>query len=336
MTADETPLRDETSAAAGAGAAHAHATVVAPDPVGPSTRPSLVTRAKALLEWWKHTRPARANARFGARSGGVLTGGIAYAALFSVFAALTIGYTVFMAVLGNNEELRAKVLDSINSSLPGLIDTGDGSGMIDPDSLVLSGSLTATGIIAVVVLLLSAIAAMAALRTAVRAMFASEGGGNAVLGKARELGGFVGMAFAVLLSAVLTTSVATAASWILDALGWGSSTTVVLRALGILVAFVIDAATFLLIVKVLAGESPPWRDLRWGAVIAGVGIGIVRILGTTVVAGSVNKNPLFTSVAVIVTLLVWINLIARISLLAAAWTADPPFVGPTTTDAPSA
>ena len=262
----------------------------------------------------------------------MLTGGIAYAALFSVFAALTIGYTIFMAVLGSNDELRQKVLDAVNESLPGLIKTGDGSGMIDPDSLVLSGSLTITGIIAVVVLLLSAIAAMAALRLAVRAMFAPEAGpgagGNAVLGKARELGGFVGMAFAVLLSAVLTTGVASAASWILDALGWGSSTTVVLRVIGILVAFVIDAAIFLLVVTVLAGEHAPWRDLRRGAVIAAVGIGVVRILGTEVVAGSVNKNPLFASVAVIVTLLVWVNLIARIVLLAAAWTADPPFVEP--------
>jgi len=323
-------MTDDTGPAAGAGAAHAHAVVAAPDPAGAASKPSLVARAKALLEWWKHTRPARANARFGARSGGVLTGGIAYAALFSVFAALTIGYTIFMAVLGNNDELRQKVLDSVNASLPGLIDTGDGAGMIDPDSLVLSGSLTVTGIIAVVVLLLSAIAAMAALRTAVRAMFAAEGaGGNAVLGKARELGGFAGMAFAVLLSALVTTGVASAASWVLDALGWGSSTTFVLRGLGILVAFVIDAATFLLIVKVLAGQAPPWRDLRWGAVIAGVGIGVVRILGTSVVAGSVGRNPLFTSVAVIVTLLVWINLIARIVLLAAAWTADPPYVDAT-------
>ncbi len=53
------------------------------------------------------------------------------------------------------------------------------------------------------------------------------------------------------------------------------------------------------------------------------------------VAGSVNRNPLFASVAVIVTLLVWINLIARIVLLAAAWTADPPFVEPAAKDAPS-
>lgn len=333
MTADGTTAQDPTGPAVGAGTAHARAAAAAPDPQEAPPKRSLVDRAKALFAWWQHTRPARANARFGARGGGVLTGGIAYAALFSVFAALTIGYTIFMAVLGSNDELRQKVLDALSESLPGLIKTGDDStGMIDPDSLVLSGSLTVTGIVAVVVLLLSAIAAMAALRLAVRAMFAPDGaagaGGNMVLGKARELGGFAGMAFAVLLSAVLTTGVASAASWILDALGWGGSATVVLRVVGILVAFVVDAAIFLLIVTVLAGEHAPWRDLRRGAIIAGVGIGIVRILGTEVVAGSVDRNPLFASVAVIVTLLVWVNLIARIVLLAAAWTADPPFVEP--------
>src|SRR3954451_15034916 len=173
---------DEVGPAAGAGAAHAHAAAAVPDAEARAPTRSLVERAKAALAWWNHTRPARANARFGSHGGGVLTGGIAYAALFSVFAALTIGYTVFMAVLGGNDELRQKVLDAVNAYLPGLIDTGDGEGVISPDSLTLSHGLTIAGIVAVVVLLLSAIAAMAALRTAVRAMFADAGpAGNVVL-----------------------------------------------------------------------------------------------------------------------------------------------------------
>ncbi|RHA39653.1 YihY/virulence factor BrkB family protein [Cellulomonas rhizosphaerae] len=304
------------------GAGRAHAAAPADDSTPPSGT-SLVGRAKALLAWWNATRPARANARFGERGGGVLTGGIAYAALFSVFAALTIGYTIFMAVLGNNEKLRQSVLDAINDNLPGLIDTGSNQGMIDPESLKLSGGLTTTGIIAVVVLLLSALSATAALRTGVRAMFAEEGGGNAITGKLRQLGGLAGLAFAVLLAAILTTAVGSAAQWLLSALGWGDASGVTLRIVGILVALVIDAATFVLIVRLLAGENPPRRDLLWGAVIAGVGIGVVRFLGTTVVAGSVGKNPLFTSVAVIVTLLIWVNLISRIVLLASAWVANP-------------
>ena len=106
---------------------------------------------------------------------------------------------------------------AVDTTYPYLLDTGDGQGMLDPESLELSSSLTVAGIVAVVVLLLSAIAAMTALRRAVRAMFAAELGGNPMLGKARDLGGFVGLVFAVLLSAVLTTGVGTVASWLLDA-----------------------------------------------------------------------------------------------------------------------
>ena len=325
---------DETSAAVAAGGGRGVAASV--DRARSTDRPSLGARAAALVAWWKHTRPGRANARFRARSGGVLSGGIAYAALFSVFAALTISYTAFVAVLGDNDELRTRVLDAFDATYPHLLDTGDGQGAIDPSALELSTNLTVAGIVAVVVLLLSAIAAMTALRRSVRAMFATEFGGNPMIGKARDLGGFVGMVVAVLLSALLTTGVGTVASWLLDALGWTGLTTVVLRTLGILVALVVDAALFVLVVKVLAAENPPWRDLRRGAVIAAVGLGIVRTLGTSVVAGSVSKNPLFTSVAVLVTLLVWVNLIARIMLLAAAWTADPPYVEPPGTAAKAA
>jgi membrane protein len=84
-----------------------------------------------------------------------------------------------------------------------------------------------------------------------------------------------------------------------------------------------EVAGFLLIVVVLAGIRPPWRDLRQGALIAGVGLGVVRVLGTSVVSGSVGSNPVLASFAVIVVLLLWLNLVARIVLLAAAWTADP-------------
>lgn len=296
----------------------------------------LVARGKAVLARWQRTRAARANARFGEAGGGVLTGGIAYATIFSVFAGLTIGYSVFMAVLGNNEALRQTVLDTIDANLPGLVKTSsdDTTGAIDPESLQLSTGVGIAGLVAFVVLLVSAISAMAALRTAVRAMFVADGaGGNAVTGKLRELGGFAGIGFAVLLSALLSIATTTAADWALHVLGLDDSTVgqLVLRAAGIAVAAVVDAGTFALIVVVLAGIRPPWRDLRQGMAIAALGLGVVRVLGTSVVAGSADRNALLASFAVIVTLLIWINLIARIVLLAAAWTADPP---PADDDAP--
>jgi len=289
-------------------------------------------RVTALSAWWQQTRAARANARFGAAGGGVLTGGIAYSALFSVFAGLTIGYTVFMAVLGDNAPLRHDVLATVSTSIPGLIDTGDGKGLLKPADLVLSATLNVAGAIAIVVLLLSATACMAALRTAVRAMFDERGaGGNAVTGRLRELAGFAGVALAVFVSTVLSIAVTPAAGWLLGLAGLSDSSGLLVRILGIAVAFVVDAATFALIVVVLADAHPPGRDLRRGAVVAAVGIGAVRVLGTSVVAGSAGRNALLASFAVLVTLLVWINLIARIVLLAAAWTANPQTPTPATT-----
>jgi membrane protein len=336
---------DEAGPARGAGAAHVTASreasgggahterdgdgrfEIEPRPTGFA---GLVARVKALLAWWQGTRPARANARFGAHGGGVLTGGIAYATLFSVVAGLTIGWTVFMAVLGSNTELRAGVISAINQALPGLVATDDSSDGLDLDNLRLTGGLTFAGIVAIVVLLVSALSAMAAMRTGVREMFESDSGPgaepaeNAVLAKLRELGGFVGMATAILVSALASLGLTSAVRWALSAAGWAAGTEVVVTVLGYLVTAVIDAATFVLVVVVLAGQRPPRPDLLGGAAIAAVGLGVVRYLGASVIAGSATKNPLLASFAVIVTLLVWVNLIARIVLLAAAWTADPP------------
>ncbi len=312
----------------GAGAAQLHAVERAPqEDVGPRYAPGfrgVVERVQALLAWWQRTRVARANARFGSAGGGLLTGGLAYTTLFSVFAGLTIGYTAFMAVLGGDERLRETVLRTIAQSLPGLVDTGDGRGLLKPDELQLSTGLGIAGVVAFVVLLFTAVSAIAALRTAVQAMFGVRSADNVVLGKLREVGAFVGIALAVLLSAVLGIAVTTAADWLLGVLGWSDSSGLVVRLAGVLVAFVVDAAVFVMIVRVLAGQAPPRRDLLGGAAIAGAGLGVVRLLGTSVVAGSVRSNPVLASFAVIVVLLLWINLIARIVLLAAAWTADPP------------
>jgi len=291
----------------------------------PVARGGIVARARVVLAWWQQTRAARANARFGAAGGGVLTGGIAYAALFSVFAALTIAYTAFVAVLGRDAQLRRDVLSSVSASLPGLVDTGSGDGLVKPDDLVLGAGLNVAGAVAVVVLLLSATSALAALRTAVRAMFDERsGGGNALTGKLREVAGLVGMALAFLVSAALGLAVTSAAGWLLRLVGLGAGVGAATTVLGLGVALVVDAATFVLVVRVLAGIHPPWHDLRQGALICAVGVGVVRLLGASVVAGGARQNAVLASFAAVVTLLVWINLIARIVLLSAAWTADPP------------
>src|SRR5690625_7518755 len=76
-----------------------------------------------------------------------------------------------MALLGNNAELRQAVLDAVDDTLPGIVDTGDNGGLIDPDALVQDTALTLTSVAAAAVLLWSAISVMGALKRSIRAMF---------------------------------------------------------------------------------------------------------------------------------------------------------------------
>ena len=290
--------------------------------------PSLVERVQVLLAWWKTTRLARALARYGQVNGALLCGGIAYSAIFSVFAGLTIGFTVFMSVLGSNDELLDSVIESVNSALPGMLQTTPGdetTGLISPDSLVTSTSLSVASIVSVVVLLVSAISCMGAVQVSVRAMFGLPPGvGNPVLVKLRQLGGFVVIGIAVLASAVIGIVVGSVSTWVLDLLGLEGAGRFFLPLVGLAVAFLVDVATFVLIVRLLSAVHPPRRDLLLGAVVAAVGFGVIRFLGTSVVASSASTNPVLASFAAIVTLLIWINLSARILLTAAAISADLP------------
>jgi membrane protein len=285
---------------------------------------ALRERVDAVAAWWRATRPARALARFGAAGGGLLTGGIAYSTFFSILAALTLGWTVFAAVLGRHEALRTQVLDALDTTLPGLVARDGREGLISPDQIRLSAGVSVAGVVAVVTLLLSAVSAVSALRTAVRAMLGAQDRPNAVVGKLHELAGLAGIAFSVLVSAVLTLTLSTITDRLAAWLGHPGAAGPTVRVFGVVVSFVVDAATFVLVVRVLAGQKPPWRDLLTGAAIAGVGIGALRLLGTAVVSGSIRSNPVLAPFATVVVLLAWVNLMARIVLTAAAWTADPP------------
>ena len=289
---------------------------------------SLVQRVQALLAWWKTTRLARALTRYGQVNGALLCGGIAYSAIFSVFAGLTIGFTVFMRFLGSNGELLDSVIESVNTALPGMLQTTPGdatTGLLDPEQLVTSTSLSVASIVSVVVLLVSAISCMGAVQVSVRAMFGLPPGvGNPVLVRLRQLGGFVAIAVAVLASAVIGIVVGSVSGWVLDLLGLEGAGRFLLPVLGIVVAFLVDVGTFVLVVRLLSAVHPARRDLLLGAVVAAVGFGVIRFLGTSVVASSASTNPVLTSFAAIVTLLIWINLSSRILLTAAAISADLP------------
>jgi membrane protein len=70
----------------------------------------------------------------------------------------------------------------------------------------------------------------------------------------------------------------------------------------------------------MAGIRIPRRALRRGALVAAVGYEVLKIFATLLLGHTV-RNPVYASFSFTVGLLVWINLVTRMTLFAAAWTA---------------
>ena len=138
--------------------------------------------------------------------------------------------------------------------------------------------------------------------------------------KLRDLGVLVTIGLGVAASAILTSTIGGAAGWVADHVGLGGNGWVV-TAVGVLVGVAVDTGLMVLLLRFLSGVSLPTRDLVQGALLGGVGFTVLKLLGARLVSGTVN-NPLFASIALVVGLLVWLNLIARLTLISAAWAAN--------------
>ncbi|MDO5034244.1 MAG: YihY/virulence factor BrkB family protein [Actinomycetaceae bacterium] len=303
----------------------------APNLFGPTFKEAagtsgIIAKGMALFDWYNHTRLGRGMRRYTLKRGNLLAGGVSYTALFSIAAALTVGWTIFMYFLGGNEELRVAVLDSMEQAMPGLIDKGDGSGMLNPDSLIQTNVWSVTGFVGLLVLLFSAAKTMDALKMSLWSMFGIVRLPNSfVLIKIRDFFGFIMLAIGVLATAALGIMINTVGEWFLTLIQIeGASGRFFLNAGSVAVAFIVDTLIVAGLIRFIAGIRTPRRDLWMGAAIAGVGSAVLRYVGTTAV-GSVADNPLLAASAALATLMLWINLIVRVLLMVAAWMANPPY-----------
>ncbi|WP_278236805.1 YhjD/YihY/BrkB family envelope integrity protein [Isoptericola sp. AK164] len=281
-------------------------------------------RATRLVGWVKDRREVRAVQWYMARRGNLLSGGIAYSAIFAIGASLTIGFSVFSATLGSRPELMAAVTDQIELWLPGLI--GDGENQLNPDDLVVTNIWNVATFIATVVLLWTAISFMGALRHSIRSMFdAPVVGVNPVMAKVWQLVGFVVLGAMIVVTAaasILATTVETQfENWFGETQALGQ----LLRFGSLGVAVVLDAVVVYLIVRVVGQVRPRrTRDLVIGCLLAGLASGALRYAGTSLVTSSVSSNVVLGSFVTIGTILLLANFLSRMLLMVCAWMYDPP------------
>ena len=276
---------------------------------------------KRLFATVRRSRPWRAWERYSRVRGSILAAGVGYFAFFSIFPAVALAFAGFGFVLRGHPDLLRSVSDQLDAYLPGLIrDAQHPRGLVQfqaPQAI----PLTITGVIAFVTLVLAGLGWLGAVREGIRAVFgASRSVGNVITSRLRDLGVLFTLGLGIALLAVLTSTVGAAAGWIAQSSGLPGDGWVIGLA-DFALSVLADTALMMVLLRVVSGVRATWRDLSQGALVGGVGFTVLKLSAATLLP-RLTSNPLFASFAVVVGLLVWINLIAQLTLISAAWAAN--------------
>ena len=276
---------------------------------------------KAAASRLMESRPGLAWQRYADARGNMLAAGIGYFAFFSIFPAVALAFSVFGFVLREHRDLLQSVFAQLGRYLPGLVrDDQHRDGLLVAQAPP-AVALTVTGVIAFVILVLAGLGWLRAVREGIRAVFGAKGSGrNLITNTARDLGVLFTLGLGIALVAVLTTGVGGAAGWISGGIGLSDGGWVVVMA-DFAVSVLADTALMIVLLRVVSGVTVPWRDLFQGALVGGVGFSLLQITAAALLP-RLSANPLFASFTVVVGLLIWLNLIARLTLISAAWAAN--------------
>jgi membrane protein len=281
-------------------------------------------KLQKVVAWAQNLRAVRSVMHYTESRGPLLAGGLSYQAIFAVFAALWVGFSVAGLLVDANPDIRQAFFRVLNESVPGLIDTGTGEGIVDPDDLETGVVLSWTGAIALFGLLFTALGWLASARDAIRTLFGLPGEMvNFFLLKLKDIGLGVGFGAALLVSSALLVFSTQALNGVLEFVGIDQDSllgNIAGRTVGLALMFVLDTAALAALYRLLSGLSIPWKRLLVGALIGAAGLGVLKVLGSALLGGA-SRNPLLASFAIIIGLLIWFNLICQVILLAASWIA---------------
>lgn len=277
----------------------------------------------ALVERVMRTRPARVFLHYSETGGPLFASGLAFQALFAIFAALFVFFAVFGFAVRDSPALQDSLLELLTRSVPGLIGRDDDDdALVSIKTLLDSSILGWTGTIAATGLLWTALNFLGSLRQAVRILFSLPGPTTFfLLLKLKDAGLALVFGVVLIVSAGLSVFSTSFVGVALDFLGIGSDSALGRIAgvgVGLLIMLALDTATLAGCFRILSGIPVPWKNLWVGALMGGVALGALKVLGTQLLGGA-SRNPLLASFAVLIGLLIWFNLVCQVILIAASW-----------------
>jgi membrane protein len=265
--------------------------------------------------------PVRVWRRFLASNGFLLAAGVGYQALFAIFAAVYVGFTIVVLWFGAQPVILTALANIVNTVIPGLIGPNGAVSMDDLENAAAASTsvITIAGIVALVGLIWTAIGWVTFSRTAVRLVFGLEKDRrNYVILKVRDLlaaAAFGAVLLVASLMSVLSTSAIEAMS---DWFGWDTDSfwiTSAIRIVTLLVVFVIDALVLVVMFRFLSSAALRWRRLWGGSLLGGAALVVLQVVSSFVVGG-VGGNPLLATFAVFIGLLLFFRIASIITLVA--------------------
>jgi len=273
---------------------------------------------RKITAWALSLRLVRTYLHYSERHGPMLADAITYRALFSVFAAVLLGFSLAGAWLAGNPDAMDRLTETVGDVIPGLL---GGDGLIKPSAITAPGALTVAGIVAVIGLVGAALGAITSTRTALRTIAdRTHDDVFFVWVLLRNIGVALAIAVGIILSAAATFAVGMIADLVRDAVGESIAPLAAFgtQAAAVLVIFLFDAVIVVVVFLALSGVKPTPGALIGGAVFGGIGLTVLQQLSSLFVRGA-SSNPLLASFASLIALLLWMNLSAQVLLLASSY-----------------
>ena len=285
-----------------------------------------IAKARELTDRTLAWFPVRVWRHFLIHNGFVLAAGVSYQALFTIFAALYLGFAVVGIIFGGDSEAIDRLVEIVNGYVPGII--GE-NGLVSRDQVAAiadatTSTLSITGGIAFVVLIWTAIGFVTYSRRAVRDIVAlpPDTRGYVHL-KVRDLAAAAIFGGALLIGGVFGSAATWALDVVLEGIGIvhdGILLTLTARALSLLFSLAINIAAIAGLARFLIGITVPWRVIVPGSILGGAAMTVVQI-GAGFLLSATPRNPLLATFAVFVGMLLWFRINGIIILVATAWIA---------------
>lgn len=280
---------------------------------------SWLNRERERYAWFDHL--ARAGGRYQALYGDRVAAGLTYYAFLSFLPLVAVAFAVVGLVVTIDPHLQTELDGALRSNFPGLIGTGDNQISVK----ALSSAKASVGVIGAIGLLYTGLGWLSAVSAGLRMMWGmAPPVHNFALRKLRDLGLLLLIGFTLLVSLTIAGLGSAFSVQLLSFLGMSHSLTgnLVTKLVSVGLGFLVDLPLFTLLFTGLSDWRPRTRVLR-GVILVSAGFEVLKLLGSLLLART-TRNPVYATFAVVVGLLVWMYLVNRVLLFAAAWTVTGP------------